>query len=510
MESSPPPNLSPAAPPEEKFSLPLFLFTVGVSLAGVVGLLKLIAPGFVWRAQLSAAWWQFAAAFLVIHLFNCFIEYIFHRYVLHKPVVPFLSRFYRQHTLHHSLTRIGKRYTSAGREVPFVENIYPVTEPEQGEASFFPWYTLLVFAGIVTPLLGLLQWAVPAYPWFFGGYAALAFSLALYEIFHAIEHWAFERWSPLIEHPRVGWFWRKVYSFHLRHHAVIDCNEAISGFFTLPVFDWVFGTFVLPQSLYADGSEWTATEFTSPRPVALIRWCDAKTDALVKNRRQRVRTEASVAPDAAAYSLGERIAHYLTHGTGLAASVAALVLLVVFAALRGDAQHVVAATVFGVSLVLLYATFVSFRRQRVVGTRPRFNKYHHAAIFLLIAGTATPFLIGGMRGVWGWSLFGVVWGPCLVGAMFRLFVTGRLQTVSTFAYLLIGLLPFVAIKPLIAALPHGALWLLATGVLCYFCGTLFHLWQQVRYHQVMRHAFALGGTACHLLAVLLFVLPARA
>ena len=505
MESSPTPT--PAAPPEEKFSLPLFLFTVAASLAGLVGLLRLAAPDAVWHTQHAATWWRFAAAFLAIHLLNCFIEYIFHRYVLHKPVVPFLSRFYRQHTLHHSLTRIGKRYTSAGRAVPFVENIYPVTEPEQGEASFFPWYTLLVFGAIVTPLLALLQWLTPAFPWFFAGYGALAFSLALYEIFHAIEHWAFEKWAPLIEHPRVGWFWRKVYSFHLRHHAVIDCNEAISGFFTLPVFDWVFGTFILPKSLYVDGSEWTPTEFTSPRPVALIRWCDARTDALVKSRRVRAQTAVAPAAESVAYSRSERLAHYLTHGTGLAASVAALVLLVVFAALRGDARHVVSATVFGVSLVLLYAAFVNFRRHRAVGSQPRFQNYHHAAIFVLIAGTATPFLIGAVRGAWGWSLFGVVWGLCLVGALARLFFTGRLKALSTFAYLLIGLLPFVAIKPLAATLPHGALWLLGAGVICYLCGTLFHLWQQVRYHQVMRHAFALGGTACHLLAVLLFVLP---
>ena len=505
------PSSHPAPQLEEKFSLPLFLFTVGASLAAVVGLLKLVAPDRVWHTQLSAAWWQFAAAFLAIHLLNCFIEYVFHRYVLHKPVVPFLSRFYRQHTLHHSLTRIGKRYTAAGREVPFVENIYPVTEPEQGEASFFPWYTLAVFAGIVTPLLAVLQWLTPGIPWFFAGYAALAFSLALYEIFHAIEHWAFERWAPLIEHPQLGWFWRKVYSFHLRHHAVIDCNEAISGFFTLPVFDWVFGTFILPKSLYADGSEWTATEFTSPRPVALIRWCDAKTDALVKNRRLHAQTDAAPAlAESAAYSRGERIAHYLTHGTGLAASVAALVVLVVFAALRGEARHVVTAAVFGLSLVLLYATFVSFRRERLPGSRLRFHKYNHAAVFLLIAATATPFLLGNVRGPWGWSLFGVVWGLCLIGAITRLVFDGRLRAVSTFAYLSLALLGLIALKPLLATVPPGALWLLLAGGVCYAGGTIFHLWQHVRYHQVVRHAFAIGGSACHLVAVLIFVLPARA
>jgi hemolysin III len=272
---------------EEHFSLPLFLVTVAVSLAGLVGLVRLAAPAAVWSAQISASGLAWVAAFLAVSLLNAFVEYGFHRYVLHQPVVPLLRRFYRQHTLHHNLTRIGRRRTPGGREVPFVENIFPITEVEQGEGSFFPWYTLAVFAALLTPLFALAQWLLPALPWFLAGYAALASSLLLYELLHAVEHWPFERWAPLIEQARFGWGWRKVYSFHLRHHAVIDCNESISGFFTLPLTDWVFGTFVLPRSLYADGEEWRPAEFASPRPGALIRWCDARADAIVRRRRAR-------------------------------------------------------------------------------------------------------------------------------------------------------------------------------------------------------------------------------
>lgn len=501
-------SATPGARPrvEEEFSLPLFLATVAASLVGLGALVKLAAPDAVWQAQLSGGAVRFAAAFLVVHLLNCFLEFVFHRYVLHKPVVPFLSRFYRQHTLHHSLTRIGKRYTAAGREVPFVENIYPVTQPEQGEASFFPWYTLAVFAGIYTPLLAILQALAPAFPWFFAGFAAIAFSLALYEIFHAIEHWAFERWAPLIEHPRFGGFWRKVYSFHLRHHAVIDCNEAISGFFTLPVADWVCGTFVLPKTLYADGSEWTATEFTSPRPRALIRWCDEKSAALVAERRRTARAE-SAADAPAPYTRGEQIAHYFTHGIGLAASVAALVLLATFGALRGTSREIVSCAIFGVTLVIGYVAFMNFRRTRASAPGVAIPRRTHVAVLLGIAGTATPFLLLSLRDAWGWSLFGVVWGLCVLGALIRLFLHDRLPVAAAMVYLGIGLLPFVAVKPLVAALPHGALWLVGGGIACYLCGTVFHFWQQLRYHQVVRHAFALGGTACHLLAVLLFVLP---
>lgn len=496
---------------EEKFSLPLFLFTVAASLGGVAVLLRLAAPDAVWHTQVSAPWWAFMAVFLLGHLLTCFVEYGFHRYVLHKPVVPFLSRFYKQHTLHHSLTRIGRRFTSAGREVPFVENIYPVTEPEQGEASFFPWYTLAIFAAILTPLLAVMQWLAPSFPWFFGGYAAVAFALALYEIFHAIEHWAFERWAPLIEHKQFGWFWRGVYSFHLRHHAVIDCNEAISGFFTLPVFDWVFGTFILPKSLYVDGSEWQPSEFTSPRPVALIRWCDAKSDALVAARRLNARAEVSAATAAATtYTRGEQIAHYFTHGLGLAGSLTALVLLSSFAALGGDSRHIISSAVFGATLVFGYVAFMNFRRTRATGDKKSFTRRNHVAVLLGIAGTATPFLLVGLGGAWGWSLFGVVWTLCVLGAIFRMIRNDRLQSLSTAVYLVLGLLPFIAVKPLAAALPQGALWLLVGGAVCYVCGTIFHFSQHVRYHQVVRHAFALGGTACHLLAVLLFVLPRAA
>jgi hemolysin III len=276
-------------PVEEKFSLPLFIATVAGCLVAILGVLWLVAPDEVWATQWSAPWWAFVGAFLVITLFNAFVEYFFHRYILHKPVVPFLSRFYRQHTLHHSLTRITRRRTASGRELPYVENIYPITEPEQHEASFFPWFTLPVFALVVTPLLALLTWAFPVFPWFVAGYAALAASLTLYEVFHAIEHWSFEKWAPLVENRYFGWMWRHIYSFHLRHHAVIDCNEGISGFFTFPVADLVFRTWVNPKTLYVDGGGWEPEDFHSPKPIAPIRWLDTWTDQRVKARRARAR-----------------------------------------------------------------------------------------------------------------------------------------------------------------------------------------------------------------------------
>ena len=113
-------------------------FVVAVSFGGFLGLVWLIAPAPVWAAQVSGPFWKLLAAFLGFSLFNCFMEFFFHRYVLHKPVAPFLSYFYKQHTHHHSLTRITRRRTPGGLEVNFVENFYPILEKEQKEASFFP------------------------------------------------------------------------------------------------------------------------------------------------------------------------------------------------------------------------------------------------------------------------------------------------------------------------------------------------------------------------------------
>ncbi len=508
-------SISPAsrAPVEEELSLPLFFATVTVSLAAFYGLFWFVAPTAVRTAEITAGLGYFVAAFLFIKLFNCFVEYFFHRYVLHKPVIPFLSRFYKQHTLHHNLTRITRRQTPGGREIPYVENIFPIIEPEQTEASFFPWYTLLIFGVLMTPLLALLHWLAPMFPWFLSGYAALAVSLTFYEVFHAIEHWPFETWARLIENPRWGRFWRKVYSFHLRHHAVIDCNEAISGFFTLPVADFVFSTWIFPKTLYTDGGEWEASEFTSPRPCRFIRWCDQSSDELIRNRRlqaQGVKSPPVTVPPAQPFrSRLERFAHGLTHGLGLALSTASLVLLTVFASLYGDTWHLATFTVFGVTLVLLYTALALYNRTDATEWRQMLRKYNHAAIFLVIAGTATPFLLVSMRGAWGWSLFGVLWGLCTAGVAFQLLFSGRYRAISVVFYLLVGVLAVVSIRPVFAYMPSGALNLGIAGALCYAAGVAFYLWKLPRYEQLPRQLFFIGGSVCHTLALLLFVLPAQ-
>jgi hemolysin III len=502
-------NHRPAAKIEE-FSLSLFTFTVLVTFGGLLGMLWMISPA-TWAAQFIPAWWRILAAFAAVSLLNCFIEYFFHRYVLHQPAIPFLRRLYRQHTLHHGLTNISRRNRPDGRGLIVIENKFPILEPEQGEASFFPWYTLAVFAAILTPILAGLQWLLPHFPWFLGGFAALASSLALYEILHAINHWSLDQWLPLIEHRHWGWFWRPVYGFHLRHHAVIDCNESISGFFGLPIADWVFGTCIIPRTVYADGEEWAAGKFTQPRPVALIRWLDACAIKTVQRRRaaaQSAPTEAGAAPNAPrSFTRGEEIANWVTHGIGLMLSIVAMTLLIVYASLHGDAWHVVSFTVFGLTLMMLYAasTFYHFWQSR--RGKAFFRKMDHIAVFLLIAGTYTPLLLTNLRGPWGWTLFGIVWGLCGAGAVFQFIAGGRFRFTSMLACLFIGWLIVVAVNPLLSLVPNGALWLLLAGGLCYTGGVVFYRWHRLRYHHAMWHTFVLGGSTCHFLAVLLFLLP---
>lgn len=498
----PPPRMNPAtdhAHTHERFSLGLFFITIAATVAAAAGALRYFAPE-TWAEQVSAPWWAWAGAVAGVSLINCFFEFFLHRYVLHRPVVPGLALFYRQHTLHHALTRIARKPSRDGRGLLFVENKFPITEPEQGEGSFFPWYSLAAFMVVLSPALLLLHWVAPAFPWLLGGVAALTLSLILYETLHAINHWPFERWARLVDHAKWGWFWRPVYSFHLRHHAAIDCNESVSGFFGLPVADWLFGTCVIPKTIYADGEEWQQENFAAPRPRGVIRWLDRAAARAVAARRAPAR--ASTAKTERAYTRGEEIANWLTHGIGAVLSVAALTLLIIFASLRGDAWHVVSFTVFGLSLLALYLFSTLYHLTRTERGRWLWRRLDHAAIYLLIAGTYTPFLLTNLRGPWGWSLFGVIWGLCGAGALFKFIGGPRSRVISAMTYLFAGWLIVVALKPMLAAVPAEALWLLFAGGVCYTLGVPFYLWKRLRYHHAFWHSFVLGGSACHFLAVM--------
>ncbi len=274
---------------EPKFSIWLFLLVNILSFVGLCAVLAWVAPT-IWQAQLAASWLSVLAVFLGVHIASAFVEFFFHRYVLHAPLVPFLAYFYKQHTLHHALTRVGYQ---KGRADPaaapgVVENRYPIVEEKQFEASYFPWYSLVVFTLVGCVILVPLQLLFPAVPFLLGGFIAVAWALVLYETIHAIEHWPQATWDRLVAQPRTGRFWRKAYAFHLRHHADIRCNEAISGLFGLPVPDWIFGTYVDPETLYKHGQSAAPEEFVSPAPrFGFLRWLDRLAEQSVHLRRQR-------------------------------------------------------------------------------------------------------------------------------------------------------------------------------------------------------------------------------
>ncbi len=210
------------------------------------------------------------------------------------------------------------------------------------------------------------------------------------------------------------------------------------------------------------------------------------------------------------YSNREELANSLTHGLGVALSIAGLVLMVVFSSRFGDAWHLVSTAIFGATLVLLYTSstlYHSFRGERI---KQVLQKIDHAAIFLLIAGSYTPFLLVTLRGPWGWSLFGVVWGLAIVGVALKFWHAGRFRLVSTLIYIGMGWLVLVAFKPLSAALPPGGLTLLVAGGLCYTGGAAFYLWKSLPYQHALWHLFVMAGSACHWAAVFFHVVPSAA
>ena len=210
--------------------------------------------------------------------------------------------------------------------------------------------------------------------------------------------------------------------------------------------------------------------------------------------------------DAKKYPKGEEKINVITHAIGLLMSVAALTLLVVFASMKGTVWHIVSFSVYGASLVILYFASTVFHLSEDQKVRNHLNIFDHAAIFLLIAGTYTPFALVTLHGPWGWTIFGIVWGLTIAGIILKLFYTGRFNTLSTLMYIAMGWLIVIAIKPLIAALPfEGLMWLLAGG-LSYSVGAVFFLIDKLPYNHAIFHVFVVVGSACHFIAVFWYVL----
>lgn len=208
------------------------------------------------------------------------------------------------------------------------------------------------------------------------------------------------------------------------------------------------------------------------------------------------------------YSLGEEITHSITHGIGAGLSVAGLTVLVVLAALFGDVYQIVSFSIYGGTLVLLFLASTLYHSFQNPKVKRVFKVIDHASIYLLIAGTYTPFLIVGIRGTLGWTLLAIVWGLALLGVSFKALFIHRFQKLSVLAYVLMGWLCVIATKQMLANIPLGGLIWLAAGGVVYTVGVIFYALKKYRYTHAVWHLFVMGGSICHYFAVLFYLAPA--
>jgi hemolysin III len=197
----------------------------------------------------------------------------------------------------------------------------------------------------------------------------------------------------------------------------------------------------------------------------------------------------------------EEVANAATHGVGMALSAAGGAVLAVLAALSGSAWKIAGVSIFIASLLLLYTASTMYHLVRPPLLKRRLQVLDHCAIYVLIAGTYTPFMLDAVRGPWGWSLFGMIWGLAVIGIVFKLRFTGRYHRLSTAVYLAMGWLAIVAAVPLYTHVPFDSLaWLVAGGV-TYTLGTAFYHWQKLPFAHAVWHLFVVGGSICHGIAV---------
>ena len=207
------------------------------------------------------------------------------------------------------------------------------------------------------------------------------------------------------------------------------------------------------------------------------------------------------------YSPVEERINISSHAFGLLLSIAALALLVSHATASGDVWHIVSFSIFGSSLIILFAASTIYHSARDPGLRARLRVVDHASIYVLIAGTYTPFTLVTLNGSVGWTIFAITWGMALSGIVLKLFFTGRFQLVSTLMYVFMGWIIVFAISPLIDNLhPDGLSWLVAGGI-AYTVGAILYGIKKIKFNHAIFHVFVLIGAFCHFMAVYFYVLP---
>lgn len=205
----------------------------------------------------------------------------------------------------------------------------------------------------------------------------------------------------------------------------------------------------------------------------------------------------------------EEIANAVTHGVGLFLSVVGLAALVILASLYGGAWQIVSGSIYGASLVTLYLASTLYHSTRSGRAKNLLRVLDHCCIYILIAGTYTPFTLVSLRGGWGWTLFGLVWVLSLAGILGKILFGQRFKIASVVSYLFLGWLCVIAIKPILAVVPLGAIAWLVAGGLAYTAGTIFFACERIPHNHAIWHLFVLTGSICHFLAVAFYVMPTK-
>ena len=206
------------------------------------------------------------------------------------------------------------------------------------------------------------------------------------------------------------------------------------------------------------------------------------------------------------FSLTEEVWHAITHGLGLALSIAGLVVLVVFSVVDGTVLGVVSSAIFGATLIILYGASTLYHAITHVGAKKFLQQLDHASIYVLIAGTYTPITLITLEGTWGWSIFGVVWSVALIGIFLKMFYPHRFETLSLVLYVVMGWMILIAIQPMLENMASGGLWLLLAGGLAYTFGVIFYVWDNLPFNHAIWHLFVLAGSVLHYFMILFYVI----
>ena len=215
----------------------------------------------------------------------------------------------------------------------------------------------------------------------------------------------------------------------------------------------------------------------------------------------------NASPTVPRYSTAEEIANGITHGLGVVFSIAGLAILTAFASVFGTVWHIVACSIYGVTQILMYTASTLYHSIPVPRAKKFLRLLDHSAIYLLIAGTYTPFALVNLRGPWGWSILIAIWGLAIAGIALQSKLIRLSKLVTALPYVAMGWVAVIAVKPLLEAVAPGGLWLLVLGGLAYTAGTLFYVWKRLPFHHAIWHGFVLLGSVLHFFSILFYVIP---